>query len=212
VACFLLLVTRCQPFNIEGSSPEVIFALQNNVASNTPWLTVMYASLNGMGRGDYDIQPGFWLNLIRPTSEGSYRQLLKSSFTIDDITMMYYIGVGLFWIAADKHFKMGRLLCQYSSYPPCGDVSYQGRSQFWEGGSPIGPNTPTQDINLIRARSWLQPILVLWLRPRSEMSDILNSAGRPQASRSEEMEFKHRIVAVWCRKPYTACSFQGDGG
>ena len=35
-----------KPFNITGTSPEVIFALENNIASNTPWLAVMYASLN----------------------------------------------------------------------------------------------------------------------------------------------------------------------
>ncbi|MBP1665421.1 MAG: SusD family protein [Bacteroidetes bacterium] len=122
-----------QPFNIEGSSPEVIFALQNNVASNTPWLTVMYASLNGMGRGDYDIQPGFLAKFDPADLRGKLQTATESSFTIDDITMMYYANIPLLRLAEMYLIR--------------------AEANFEKGGSPIGPNTPTQDINLIRARS-----------------------------------------------------------
>ncbi|NTW26615.1 MAG: RagB/SusD family nutrient uptake outer membrane protein, partial [Lentimicrobium sp.] len=39
-----------QSFNNASNSGEDIFALQNNLTSNTIWLTERYASLNGMGR------------------------------------------------------------------------------------------------------------------------------------------------------------------
>lgn len=56
---YVLTPNPLDAFNNNENSTEDIFAFQNNVASNTSWLTVMYASLNGMGRGDYDIQQAF---------------------------------------------------------------------------------------------------------------------------------------------------------
>ena len=143
-----------QPFNIEGSSPEVIFALQNNVASNTPWLTVMYASLNGMGRGDYDIQPGFLSKFNPADIRGMLQTDTESSFTIDDITMMYYIGVGT--ILNSGGINTSKWGDYYANIPLIRLAEMyliRAEANFEKGGSPIGPNTPTQDINLIRARS-----------------------------------------------------------
>jgi tetratricopeptide (TPR) repeat protein len=143
-----------KPFNIEGSSPEVIFALQNNVASNTPWLTVMYASLNGMGRGDYDIQPGFLTRFDPADLRGMLQTATESSFTIDDITMMYYIGVGT--ILNNGGINTSKWGDYYANIPLIRLAEMyliRAEANFEKGGSPIGPNTPTQDINLVRARS-----------------------------------------------------------
>ena len=91
---FALVGHPLQAFNNTSNSPEDIFAFQNNVASNTAWLAVMYASLNGMGRGDYEIQQVF-LDRFNPADlRGMFQEDTEESYTIDNITMMYYKGVG----------------------------------------------------------------------------------------------------------------------
>ena len=54
----------------------------------------MYASLNGMGRGDYDIQPGFLTKFDPADLRGMLQDDTEPSYTIEDINKMYYIGVG----------------------------------------------------------------------------------------------------------------------
>lgn len=141
-------------FNITAPTSEVIFALQNNIASNTEWLTVMYASLNGMGRGDYDIQPGF-LEKFEPNDlRGMLQTDTESSYTIEDITMMYYIGVGT--ILNNGGINTAKWGDYYANIPLIRLAEMyliRAEANFEKGGSPIGPNTPTQDINMIRARS-----------------------------------------------------------
>jgi len=151
---FSLTSHPLQPFNIVGTSPEVILALQNNVASNTPWLTVMYASLNGMGRGDYDIQPGFLAKFEPDDLRGMLQTDTESSFTIDDITMMYYIGVGT--ILNNGGINTAKWGDYYANIPLIRLAEMyltRAEANFEKGGSPIGPNTPTQDINIVRERS-----------------------------------------------------------
>jgi hypothetical protein len=151
---FALMPQPLMTFNITGSVPEVIFALQNNVASNTAWLTVMYASLNGMGRGDYDIRPDFLLRFEPNDLRGMLQTDTESSFTIDDITMMYYIGVGT--IVNNGGINTAKWGDYYANIPLIRLAEMyliRAESNFEKGGSPIGPNTPTQDINIVRARS-----------------------------------------------------------
>jgi starch-binding outer membrane protein, SusD/RagB family len=155
---FSLAAHPLETFNIKGTSPEVIFALQNNVASNTPWLTVMYGSLNGMGRGDYDIQPGFLGKFDPADLRGMLQTETESSFTIDDITMMYYIGVGT--ILNNGGINTAKWGDYYANIPLIRLAEMyliRAEANFEKGGAPFGPNTPTQDINLIRARS-LAPV------------------------------------------------------
>lgn len=151
---FELTAHPLQPFNIKGSSPEVIFALQNNVASNTAWLTVMYGSLNGMGRGDYDIQPGFLTKFDPADLRGMLQTNTESSFTIANINKMYYIGVGT--ILNNGGINTSKWGDYYANIPLIRLAEMyliRAEANFEKGGSPIGPNTPTQDINLVRARS-----------------------------------------------------------
>jgi starch-binding outer membrane protein, SusD/RagB family len=155
---FSLTDRPLQPFNIKGTSPEVIFALQNNVASNTAWLTVMYASLNGMGRGDYDIQPGFLVKFDPADLRGMLQTNTEPSFTIADITDMYYIGVGT--ILNNGGINTSKWGDYYANIPLLRLAEMyliRAEANFEKGGTPIGPNTPTDDINLIRARS-LAPV------------------------------------------------------
>jgi hypothetical protein len=155
---FSLTAHPLDPFNIKGTSPEVIFALQNNIASNTPWLTVMYASLNGMGRGDYDIQPGFLTKFDPADLRGMLQTNTESSFTIADISEMYYIGVGT--ILNNGGINTAKWGDYYANIPLIRLAEMyliRAEANFEKGGAQIGPNTPTEDINLIRARS-LAPV------------------------------------------------------
>ncbi len=142
------------PFNITGTSPEVIFALQNNVASNTAWLTVMYASLNGMGRGDYDIQPGFLTKFDPEDLRGMLQTDTEASFTIADINMMYYIGVGT--ILNSDGINTSKWGDYYANIPLIRLAEMyliRAEANFEKGGALTGPNTPTEDINIVRERS-----------------------------------------------------------
>ena len=155
---FALTAHPLQPFNITGISPEVVFAFQNNVASNTAWLTVMYASLNGMDRGDYDIHPGFLAKFDPADLRGMLQTDTESSFTIDDITMMYYIGVGT--ILNNGGINTAKWGDYYANIPLIRLAEMyliRAEANFEKGGLPIGPNTPTQDINIVRTRS-LAPV------------------------------------------------------
>ncbi len=54
----------------------------------------MFASLNGMGRGDYDVQQVF-LDTFDPLDlRGLLQVATEDEFTIADIDSMYYVGVG----------------------------------------------------------------------------------------------------------------------
>jgi hypothetical protein len=143
-----------KPFNITGTSPEVIFALENNIASNTPWLAVMYASLNGMGRGDYDIQPAFLTKFDGSDLRGMLQIDTDPSYTIADINMMYYIGVGT--ILNNGGINTAKWGDYYANIPLIRLAEMyliRAEANFENGGVQIGPNTPTEDINIIRSRS-----------------------------------------------------------
>ena len=151
---FSLTETPLQAFNFDGASPEAVFALQNNVASNTSWLTVMYASLNGMGRGDYDIQPGFLEKFDPADLRGMLQADTEESYTIDNITEMYYIGVGT--ILNNGGINTSKWGDYYANIPLIRLAEMyliRAEANFEKGGSPVGPNTPTQDINIIRERA-----------------------------------------------------------
>ncbi len=151
---FSLTASPLEPFNIKGTSPEVIFAFQNNVASNSPFLTVMYASLNGMGRGDYDIQPGFLTKFDPADLRGMLQTNTVASNTIADINKMYYIGVGT--ILNNGGINTSKWGDYYANIPLIRLAEMyliRAEANFEKGGSPIGPRTPTQDINLVRTRS-----------------------------------------------------------
>ncbi|MCU0458458.1 MAG: RagB/SusD family nutrient uptake outer membrane protein [Bacteroidales bacterium] len=151
---FALTNTPLKAFNNSSNSPEDIFAFQNNVASNNPWLAVMYASLNGAGRGDYEIQQVF-LDRFDPSDlRGMFQENTESFYTIDNISMMYYKGVGTIvnsngintskWGNYYTNINLIRLAEMYLT---------RAEANFEDPGADVGPNTPTQDINVIRERA-----------------------------------------------------------
>ena len=157
---YSLTSTPLGGFNNNSASSEDIFALQNNVASNTSWLTVMYASLNGMGRGDYDIQQVF-LDTFDPLDlRGMLQTATDPSYTIANINMMYYIGVGA--ILNNGGINTSKWGDYYANIPLLRLAEMyliRAEANFESTGPLAGPNTPTQDINVIRARA-LAPAIV----------------------------------------------------
>lgn len=151
---FVLTATPLKSFNNATNSTEDIFAFQNNVASNTSWLTVMYASLNGAGRGDYEVQQVFLDRFDALDLRGMLQSDTEESYTIDEINMMYYIGVGTIlnaggintskWGNYYRNLPMIRLAEMYL---------VRAEANFEDAGTDIGPNTPTQDINAVRERA-----------------------------------------------------------
>lgn len=148
--------------NNAGASSEDIFALQNNIASNSATLTVMFASLNGMGRGDYDIQQVF-LDTFDPLDlRGMFQGAgeMDDSYTINDITKMYYYGVGQILNSGGINTtKWGDYYANLPLIRLAEMYLVRAEANFETSGPLVGPNTPTQDINVIRNRA-LAPVIV----------------------------------------------------
>jgi len=151
---FGLAATPLKAFNNSENSVEDVFAIQKNINSSIGWLTVMYASLAGAGRGDYEIQQVF-LDRFDPSDlRGAFQEDTQDGYTLDDITMMYYIGVGTIlnyggintakWGDYYRNIPLIRLAEMYL---------IRAEANFEDPGADIGPNTPTEDINVIRGRA-----------------------------------------------------------
>jgi len=151
---FTLMPTPLQAFNNSANSAEDIFALQNNVASNTNWLTVMYASLNGAGRGDYEIQQVFLDRFDQSDLRGMLQDDTDPSSTIDNITTMYYRGVGN--IANSGGINTAKWGDYYRNIPLIRLAEMyliRAEANFEDPAGDIGPNSPTYDINVVRGRA-----------------------------------------------------------
>jgi starch-binding outer membrane protein, SusD/RagB family len=141
-------------FNNNENCAEDIFSLQNNVASNTSWLTVMYASLNGMGRGDYEIQPAFLARFDSDDLRGELDEDTESFYTVANLSTMYYIGVGT--ILNDGGINSSKWADYYANIPLIRLAEMyliRAEANFEGTHAQVGPNTPTEDINVIRARA-----------------------------------------------------------
>lgn len=151
---FILTSTPFRAFNNSENSTEDIFAIQKNATSAVNWLTVMYGSLAGAGRGDYEIQQSFLARFDPADLRGMYQEDTQEGYVIGDISMMYYTGVGTIlnsggintakWGDYYKNIPLIRLAEMYL---------IRAEANFEDAGADVGPNTPTQDINVIRDRS-----------------------------------------------------------
>ncbi len=151
---FDLADTPLKAFNNPENGVEDIFAIQVNINSDIAWLPVMYASLAGAGRGDYEIQQSFLYRFDPFDLRGRYQEDTQDGYTIDNITMMYYKGVGTIlnnggintakWGNYYRNIPLLRLAEMYL---------IRAEANFEDPGADIGPNTPVQDINLLRARA-----------------------------------------------------------
>lgn len=151
---YSLMPTPLQAFNNAQNCSEDIFALQQNIASNDSWLPVMYASLNGTGRGDYEIQQPFLDRFDASDLRGMLQTNTDVSNTIADITRMYYIGVGTIVNSGGINTaKYGSYYTNISLIRLAEMYLVRAEANFEDPGTDVGPNTPTQDINIIRARA-----------------------------------------------------------
>lgn len=151
---FVLTSTPLKAFNNTENSTEDIFAIQKNATSEMCWLTVMYASLSGAGRGDYEIQQVF-LDRFGPLDlRGMYQDDTQEGYTIDNITKMYYKGVGTILNAGGINTaKWGNYYRNIPLIRLAEMFLIRAEANFEDPGTDIGPNTPTQDINIVRARA-----------------------------------------------------------
>lgn len=145
-----------QSFNNSSNSGEDIFALQNNLTSNTIWLTERYASLNGMGRGDYQMGPSFFENFEAGDLRGQIQTDTKPAYTYENIDSMYYIGVGTIRSGGINTLKYGNYYAAIPIIRLAELYLIRAESNFnlqQNGGQTEGPNSPKEDLNLIRSRA-----------------------------------------------------------
>lgn len=151
---FDLTATPLKAFNNPENSVEDIFAIQMNINSTLGWLPVMYASLAGAGRGDYEIVQSFLGRFDQSDLRGKYQADTQDGYTIDNITMMYYRGVGT--ILNNNGINTAKWGDYYRNIPLIRLAEMyliRAEANFEDPGADVGPNTPTQDINTIRERA-----------------------------------------------------------
>lgn len=143
-------------FNNAQPSSEDIFSLQNSLTSNTIWLPERYGSLNGLGRGDYQFSPDF-LDLYDGNDlRGQLQGDTHTSYTLENIIKMYYIGVGAIRNGGINTAKWGNY---YTAIPLVRLAEmYLTRAEanfelMAAGQAPQGPASPGEDINTIRQRA-----------------------------------------------------------
>jgi starch-binding outer membrane protein, SusD/RagB family len=151
-----LVASPKQCFNNASNSVEDIFDLQNNLTSNTIWLTERYASLNGMGRGDYQMGPSFF-DIFEPGDlRGQIKLNTQPSYTWENIDSMYYIGVGTIRSGGINTFKYANYYAAIPMIRLAEIILIRAESNFMilqAGGQIAGTNSPIMDINLIRYRA-----------------------------------------------------------
>ena len=153
---YALMVSPKQAFNNASNCSEDIFALQNNLTSNSIWLTERYASLNGMGRGDYQMGQEFFSIFEPGDLRGQIQRTTQPGFTWENVDSMYYIGVGTIRSGGVNTFKYANYYAAIPVIRLAEMYLIRAESNFMllqNGGQIVGPYTPLQDINLIRERA-----------------------------------------------------------
>ncbi|TVQ07444.1 MAG: RagB/SusD family nutrient uptake outer membrane protein [Bacteroidetes bacterium] len=142
--------------NNTQNTSEDIFALQNSLTSNTIWLTERYASLNGMGRGDYQFTQAFLDLFHQDDLRSNLQEDTRPNFTHEDITSMYYIGVGAIRNGGINTYKWANY---YAGIPiirlsEMYLVRAEANFELQQTGSDIvGSASPLNDLNVVRARA-----------------------------------------------------------
>lgn len=136
-------------FNVDGYSPEDIFAIgqtnQSNAGTSNNGLTTFYSpqAPEGVGRGDAQVDQGYF-NIFDDPSD------TRSNFFTYGISISgfdgYYTNK---WIQAYKYIPVVRLAEMYLT---------RGEANLRKGGTPIGDASPLDDINIVRERSNAEPL------------------------------------------------------
>lgn len=155
-AAFSLVETPQSAFNNSSNSSEDIFALQNTHSSNTIWLTQRYASLSGMGRGDYQMAENFF-SLFHPDDQrGQIQYDTQDDFTHENIDSMYYVGIGSIRSGGINTYKYADYYSVIPSIRLAEMYLTRAEANFElneAGEATAGPNTPAEDLNILRSRS-----------------------------------------------------------
>ncbi len=153
---FQLHATPMAAFNNTEISSEDIFTLQNSLTSNTIWLMERYGSLNGLGRGDYEFTSEFLDLFDADDRRGQLQEDTHPGYTHENITNMYYIGVGAIRNGGINTAKWAH----YYTVIPLVRMAemYLIRAEAnamleTTGGQMVGDALPLEDINLIRERA-----------------------------------------------------------
>ncbi len=150
-------------FNNNEATSEDIFTLQNSLTSNTIWLMERYGSLNGLGRGDYEFTQDFIDLFHEDDRRGHLQEDTYPSYTNENVTNMYYIGVGAIrnggintakWADYYTVIPLVRLAEMYL-------VRAEANAELEASGQQIvGEVAPLDDVNTIRERADAPPLSV----------------------------------------------------
>lgn len=154
-----------EAFNNKSFVAEDVFAIRQSETSNhgesNSGLATHYASLAGQGRGDMEMSAGF-LALYGPNDRrgGLMINTIPTVTQIDNVTEMYYIGVGdgndggincAKYGDSRRNFPVIRLAEMYLT---------RAEGNF-EAGAPYVGAPPVDDINAIRLRAGTNPVGVV---------------------------------------------------
>lgn len=145
---FSLTSTYNQAFNNPSNSTEDIFGIQQTAQSNAGTtnngLITFYRYAydadgnNAGGRGDAQVDPNYFFYFDDPNDfRGNY---FSDGYSISGINGIY----ALKWLTFYRVIPVVRLAEMYLT---------RGEANLRKGGSPIGGNTPLEDINIVRERS-----------------------------------------------------------
>ncbi len=159
-----LTATPLAAFNNTANSSEDIFAIQqstlSNAGTNNGGLTTFYASLNGPGRGDMQVDTLWIASYEAGDLRGGLQTDLSDDATITNVTEMYYEGIGArsgnYMCAKWGNGELNIPVIRYAEM-----LLTRAEANF-EDGTTVG-DTPLNDINLIRERAGLDPLITVTL-------------------------------------------------
>ena len=149
-------------FNNTSNVGEDVFAIQQNPISNygenNSGLATHYASLAGQGRGDMEISLSFLANFSPNDRRGRLMtDTEKGETQIDDVTEMYYIGVGDGNDGGINCAKYGDSRLNFPVIRLAEMYLTRAEGNF-EAGAPFVGSDPVSDINIIRLRAGTNPV------------------------------------------------------
>ncbi len=147
-------------FNNSANTSEDVFAIQQTALSNAGMsnagLATFYASLNGAGRGDIQVQEPHLRIFEAGDLRGGLQTDLPQSATIVNVSEFYYIGVGA--------QNSGQIQCAKYGEPTLNIPVIRLAEMYLtraEGNLEADTTTgaaPADDINVVRQRAGLSPV------------------------------------------------------
>jgi starch-binding outer membrane protein, SusD/RagB family len=144
-------------FNVSGSpGEEDIFSIlqtsQSNAGTANAGLTTLYLartstdpSIPGGGRGDVQVEASYLTNF---EAFDDRRNFFYNGTSIAGAAGIYTIKWAFFY----RNITVVRLAEMYLT---------RAEANYRKGGAPIGPNTPLQDVNIVRGRSNASPLVTI---------------------------------------------------